>query len=177
MLKTVGVMGPSGRLTSEQRSDAFEIGKLVAQRGFVLVTGGLSGVMEVASAGAKNAGGLVLGICPVGDKQFVNEYVDIAVMTSMGGGRNYMNILSSDVVIAIGCNRSAGTLSEIAFSLQSATPLMVMRPPLAMRQFLESFNAAGQARFGESADDVGTFLTEAFAELEERARRAERARG
>ena len=158
MYKTVGVMGPSGKLTITQRRDAFGVGQMVARRGFALITGGLGGVMEAASASAKSEGGLVIGICPIGEKKLVNSFVDVAIMTDMGGGRNYMNILSSDAVIAIGCNRSAGTLSEIAFALQSAKPLMILRPPEKMQIFLESFAAPGRAAFGSSLEDVDEFL-------------------
>lgn len=169
MLKTVGVMGPSGKLSPKELTLAFQIGSVVARKGYVLITGGLGGIMEAASKGAKEAGGLVIGICPVANKELANQYVDVAVMTGMGGGRNYMNILSSDVVVAFGSNTSGGTLSEIAFSLQSNTPLMVVNSPPQMQAFLASFDAPGKAVFGETPDDVDAFIDRAFLDLAARA--------
>lgn len=166
MRMTVGVMGPSGALDNTQRLDAYEIGAAVAKRGLVLITGGMSGVMESASAGAKQAGGLVVGLCPGRDKADVNSYVDVAIMTSMGGGRNYMNILSSDIVVAIGSNTSAGTLSEIAFALQQAVPIMIMRPPMDMRHFLSTFDSPIGARFGDSVQEADAFIGECVAQIE-----------
>ena len=162
MLQTVGVMGPS-RADEQQLQDAYEIGRIIAELKHALITGGMAGIMEEASRGAKEAGGLVIGICPLNDKRFMNEYVDIGILTDMGSGRNYMNILSSDAVIAIGSNGSAGTLSEIAFAIQAGTkPLMIMRPPATMRAFFEDFETEQQICFGTSPEDVRTFLGECF---------------
>lgn len=92
---------------------AFEVGKLVAQRGGVLICGGLGGVMEAAARGAKQAGGLTIGILPGTDQGEANPYIDIVIVTGMGYARNALVALNSDSLIAVG--GEYGTLSEIAF--------------------------------------------------------------
>jgi hypothetical protein len=76
---------------------AEEVGKLLAQRGAVVVTGGLSGVMEAVSRGAKTAGGLVIGILPGFDKREANAYVDVAITTGMGWMRNTLVVRAADL--------------------------------------------------------------------------------
>ncbi len=58
---------------------AEEVGKLIAEKGGVLITGGLGGVMEAASKGAKEAGGTTVGILPDFSKEDANRYVDIPI--------------------------------------------------------------------------------------------------
>ena len=69
-----------------------EVGRLIAERKGIVVTGGLSGVMEAVSRGAKSAGGLVVGMLPGFDKRDANEYVDIAITTGMGWMRNTLTV-------------------------------------------------------------------------------------
>ncbi len=112
----IGVMGPGANPSPEDCENARELGKLVAQQGWVLLTGGRdAGVMDAASQGAKSAGGLVVGILPTADTKGMSDAVDIAIATDMGSARNNINVLSSDVVIA--CGIGAGTASEIALAL------------------------------------------------------------
>ena len=92
------------------------MGELVAKRGAVLICGGLEGVMEAASLGAKNAGGTTVGIIPSYEKKDANPYVQIVVATGMGHARNTIVAASSDALIAIG--GETGTLSEIALALK-----------------------------------------------------------
>src|SRR5258705_11184202 len=76
-----------------------EVGKLLAERGAVVVTGGLSGVMEAVSRGAKNAGGLGIGILPGVDKRDANPYVAAAITTGMGWMRNPLVVPAADARI------------------------------------------------------------------------------
>ena len=138
MKKIIGVMGASTASTKETKI-AYEIGKTVAKLGAVLLTGGMSGIMEASSKGAREENGLVLAICPTSKKEDLNSFVDIGVVTGMAGGRNYMNIKTSDIVVAVGSN-SAGTLSEIAFTLQSNKPLIIVNASASMKLFLLEFN-------------------------------------
>jgi uncharacterized protein (TIGR00725 family) len=80
-----------------------------------LITGGLGGVMEAASEGAKEAGGVTVGILP-GEKETANPFVTVAIGTGMGHGRNAIIVRSADVVIAL--PGLYGTLSEIALALK-----------------------------------------------------------
>src|SRR6266568_5065842 len=95
---------------------AEEVGKLLAERGAVVVTGGLSGVMEAVSRGAKNAGGLVIGILPGLDKRDANAYVDVAITTGMGWMRNTLTVRAADAVIMI--SGGIGTLNELTVAYQ-----------------------------------------------------------
>jgi uncharacterized protein (TIGR00725 family) len=96
--------------------EAEEAGRLIARGGAVLVSGWLGGVMEAASRGAKSAGGLTVGILPQDHNNAANEFVDVAVATGLGIGRNVIIARTADILIAIG--GEYGTLSEIAFALQ-----------------------------------------------------------
>jgi uncharacterized protein (TIGR00725 family) len=95
---------------------AEEVGRLVAERGGVLVSGGLSGVMEAASRGAKSGKGLVIGILPGFDKRDANPYVDIAITTGMGWMRNTLTVRAADAVIMI--SGGIGTLNELTVAYE-----------------------------------------------------------
>lgn len=102
--------------------EAEEVGRLIAGRGAILMCGGLKGVMEAASRGARFADGLTVGILPHDHKRNTNRYIDVPVATGLGIGRNVIIARSADAVIAIG--GEYGTLSEIAFSLQLGKPVI-----------------------------------------------------
>jgi uncharacterized protein (TIGR00725 family) len=88
-------------------------GKLIAEKGAILVCGGLSGVMEAAARGVKQAGGLSIGILPGNSPQDANPHIDIAIATGLGYTRNSLVVMNSDILIAI--DGRYGTLSEIAY--------------------------------------------------------------
>ncbi|MEO0077761.1 MAG: TIGR00725 family protein [candidate division WOR-3 bacterium] len=111
----VGVIG-QGECDEELARLAEEVGRGIARDGAVLVCGGMGGVMEAACRGAKQAGGLTIGILPGSDRSQANSFVDIAIATGMGEARNLAIIRTSDVLIAVG--GSYGTLSEIGFALK-----------------------------------------------------------
>ncbi len=121
MEKIIGVIGSSS--CNERLSCLAEkVGKLVAGKGFVLLTGGYGGIMEAASKGAKSVGGLTLGVLPSKNKTDANRYVDIAIATGIDIARNFIIAATSDGVIAVG--GAYGTLSEIAFALQLKKPVI-----------------------------------------------------
>ncbi len=101
---------------------AEEVGRLIAKKGAILITGGLGGVMEYASKGAKESGGLVIGILPGTDKRTANEYVDIPIVTGMNQARNIIIARTCDCAIAI--DGKYGTLSEIAYCLMFNVPII-----------------------------------------------------
>jgi uncharacterized protein (TIGR00725 family) len=117
----VGVVG-AGDADPETASAAEEVGRLIAERGGVVVCGGLTGVMEAACRGAKSAGGTTIGILPTEDRRHANPFVDVAVATGMGEMRNALIVRTVDVVIAVG--GEYGTLSEIAFALRIGRPVV-----------------------------------------------------
>lgn len=113
--KQIAVIG-GRRVERSLLDEAEEVGRLIARRGAVLVCGGLTGVMEAASRGARSEGGITIGILPQEHKREANEYIDIPIATGLGIGRNVIIARTADVLIAIG--GGYGTLSEIAFALQ-----------------------------------------------------------
>lgn len=118
--RIIAVIG--GRRASKAHlKEALAAGRLIARSGAVLMTGGLSGVMEAACKGAHLEGGLTIGILPGTDKHEANKYVDIPVVTGLGIGRNVIIARAADALIAIG--GQYGTLSEIAFALQLNKPV------------------------------------------------------
>jgi len=114
----IGVMGAGRYATAADCKEARELGRLVASKGWVLLSGGTAvGTMDAACQGAHDAGGLVVGVIAGADDSNMSQYVDVPIFTGMKGGRNFINALSSDVMIACG-SMAAGTLSEIALALR-----------------------------------------------------------
>ncbi len=100
---------------------AYRVGKLIADSGAALVCGGLTGVMEAACKGAREAGGTTIGILPGLLIDDANPYVDIPIATGLGHGRNLIIIDTASALIAV--SGKYGTLSEIGFALQSDKPV------------------------------------------------------
>lgn len=125
MRKTViGVMGGSGA-SEGACAAARRLGSLIAGEGWVLLNGGRArGIMDAAAAGARENGGLTMGILPGDTMDGVSEHLDIAVLTGMGSARNVINVLTSDLVVA--CPGGAGTLSEIALALKSGRKVVLL---------------------------------------------------
>ena len=118
-------MGPGEQATATDLQNAYELGKLIAQQGWVLLTGGRNvGVMDAANQGAKSANGLTVGILPGNNTNDVSESVDLAIVTDLGNARNNINVLSADVVIA--CGMSAGTAAEIALALKANKKVILL---------------------------------------------------
>jgi uncharacterized protein (TIGR00725 family) len=112
----VAVLGP-GDASAEEESLAAEVGRLLGERGAVVVCGGLGGVMEAVCRGAREAGGTSVGILSGADRSAANGYVDVALATGMGEMRNALVAGCADVLIAVG--GEFGTLSEIALGLKA----------------------------------------------------------
>lgn len=114
----VAVVG-AGECSDEERGAAEEIGRVLAEKGAILISGGMTGVMEASCRGAVSSGGIAVGILPgTGDG---NPYLSVRVKTGMAHARNYLVVESADAVIAVG--GGYGTLSEIAFALKAGKPV------------------------------------------------------
>ena len=112
----IGVIG--GNKVGEQiAKQAYTVGRLIAEKGAILLCGGLGGVMEAACKGAFEAGGTTIGILPGQKKSDANPYVKIAIPTGLGTARNFVIAQAGDVFIAI--DGAYGTLSEIALALHA----------------------------------------------------------
>ena len=117
MKKIIGIMGP-GNAKEEDLENSYKIGKYCAENGYATLTGGLNkGVMNEALRGAQENGGLTIGILPIDDRSQFSEYIDIPIVTTMRSGRNYINILSSDIIVA--CGMEAGTSSEVSMAIKA----------------------------------------------------------
>ena len=120
MARQVSIIG-SG---AEWEAAAEEIGRLLAERGCTVVTGGLGEVMAAAHRGAKAAGGTTIAILPGERHDAANEWADHVVVTGVGHGRNLAVAASGDAVIAVG--GSWGTLAEIAFAKVLGRPVIAL---------------------------------------------------
>jgi uncharacterized protein (TIGR00725 family) len=110
----------------EGEARAEEVGRLLAERGCTVVTGGLGEVMAAAARGAKAAGGTTIGILPGERLADANEWIDHAVATGIGHARNLAVVASGDAVIAVG--GSWGTLAEIGFARRLGRPVVILEP-------------------------------------------------
>lgn len=117
----IGVIG-ANQCSKEIENLAEEVGREIAGRGFILLCGGLGGVMEAAARGAKEEGGITVGILPGPDPKEANRFIDVKIATNMGHARNIILVHSSHAIIAIG--GEYGTLSEIAIALKLGKPLV-----------------------------------------------------
>ncbi len=119
----IAVVGP-GEAPARELQLACGVGRLLADRGAVVVTGGLGGVMAAACEGASVMGGTSIGLLPGTDRAAANSFVSIPVATGLGEGRNVLVVQTADVVVAIG--RSPGTLSEIALASRQGKPVVLL---------------------------------------------------
>ena len=119
--RTIAVIG-AGACDEETAALARQAGRLLARSGCILVSGGLGGVMEAASEGARAAGGTVVGILPGADPGDANPHVTVAIATGMGDARNAIIANTAAGFLAIA--GAYGTLSEIAFALKRNKPVV-----------------------------------------------------
>lgn len=117
----VAVIG-AGDATGKEYEQARDVGRLVAKRGGIVVCGGLSGVMEAAARGAKEASGVAIGILPDEDRGRANAYLTYSLATGARQARNLAVVCSGDVIIAVG--GEYGTLSEVGLALKIGRPVI-----------------------------------------------------
>lgn len=120
----VGVMGGT-EADPRTAQHAYDIGRLIAEHGWLLLSGGRpTGVMGASARGCREAGGLSVGVLFDQEREEASEHLDIVIPTGMGAARNVINVLASDVVVA--CRGSGGTLSEIALALRFERPVVLL---------------------------------------------------
>ncbi|MDQ0372436.1 TIGR00725 family protein [Cellulomonas humilata] len=139
----VGVVGPS---SADQREldDAESLGQGLAQRGHVVVCGGLGGVMAAVSRGAAQSGGVVVGLLPGTDRSAANPHVTVTIPTGLGELRNALLVRSCDVVVSVG--GSWGTLSEVALAVRTGVPVVALRGwPLPGDPAMHAVDSVGEA--------------------------------
>lgn len=100
---------------------AIETGRLLGERGYTIVCGGLGGVMEAVCRGATEVDAETIGILPDEDRTAANEWVTTPIATGLGNARIVLVVRNGDAIIAIdGCT---GTLSEIGHALDFDRPV------------------------------------------------------
>jgi uncharacterized protein (TIGR00725 family) len=137
----IGVVG-AGSCSDEVAELARQVGSEIARRGAVLVCGGLGGVMQEAARGAKEQGGLTVGILPGPNVTDANSYVDVAIATNMGHARNAIIVETAQALIAVA--GGYGTLAEIALALKAGKPVVALRPQFEILG-IERADTAGTA--------------------------------
>ncbi len=118
----ISVIGSGDEISPQIAKIANEVGREIASRGAVLICGGLGGVMAEAAKGAKENGGLTIGILPGEDPGNANPFIDITLPTGLGFARNVLVAYSGDAVIAV--SGRLGTLSEISYALLKKKPVI-----------------------------------------------------
>lgn len=121
----IGLVG-AGTCSPEIAEMASEVGREIARKGAVLVCGGLTGVMEAGARGAKEIGGVTLGVLPGPNKSDANEFIDFPIATDMGQARNAIIVHTADVLISVA--GEYGTLSEIAMALKIGKGVVALAP-------------------------------------------------
>lgn len=131
----VGIMGPGDYADIKTIAKAHQLGQLVAQEHWVVLSGGRdSGVMKAVNEGAKQIeGSITVGILPSKESK-VSPDVDIVIVTDMHNARNNINVLSSDVVVTCGTG-GAGTVSEIALALKAEKTIIMLDADSMMQKF------------------------------------------
>lgn len=122
---------------------AKELGREIVRQGGILVTGATTGFPLWAAMGAKEAGGISIGLSPASsEKEHVEvyglplDYLDIIVYTGFGySGRNLLLTRASDGVI-VGCGR-IGTMNEFTIAFEDHKPLGVLRGAWDMDEVIE----------------------------------------
>lgn len=120
----IGVMG-GHRVPESVIASAYELGTLIARRGWILLNGGRNvGVMAASARGAREAGGLVIGILPGKTNRGASPDLTVSIPTGLGDGRNLINVYASDAVVA--CYGALGTLSEVVFAVKHNKPVVLL---------------------------------------------------
>ncbi len=156
--KQVVVIGSGG--DNSYDNEAEKIGRFIAQKGWVLISGGRGGIMEAASRGASAENGIIIGILPDSGTNSANKYCNIVIPTGIGYARNMTNVLSGDVIIAIG--GKSGTLSELAYAWQFGKPIILCAFAEGWSERLSSTpidDRGGEVYAAKKIEDVFEYLS------------------
>lgn len=118
---------------SDVLKKAEELGKEIAEHGIVLVTGATTGFPFSAAKGAKEAGGISIGLSPASSERdhidrynLPLDYLDLIIFTGFGyAGRNLLLTRSADAII-VGCGRM-GTINEFTIAFEDNKPIGVLQ--------------------------------------------------
>lgn len=155
-LRTISVIG-GAQVSPQSYQLAVELGREIAKRNFVLITGGRTGVMEAVSKGLHEEGGLSIGILPGEFKQEANKFINIAIPTGLGEARNIIVVRAGDGVIAM--EGGWGTISELAFARILQKPVVVLRGDGRWTELLNTARFREIPRVETSAQAVQQIVT------------------
>lgn len=155
MRTCIGVMGSGENGDAALLQMARDLGQAIAANGWVLINGGRgSGVMDASALGARTGGGLVIGILPDEGLARASRHLDVAIRTGMGDGRDNINVLSSDIVIAM--RGGAGTIAEVALALKAGRTVIALDWDLG--PLFEHFRRVGKLLEASTIDDALTLV-------------------
>jgi uncharacterized protein (TIGR00725 family) len=123
-VRYVAVVGPGAEASDAECAHARLAGRLLAEAGVVVVTGGLGGVMAAAAEGVREAGGISLGLLPGADRAGAGAAHTLTVPTGLGELRNGLVVRAADAVLCLG--GSWGTLSEVALAVRTGVPVVAV---------------------------------------------------
>lgn len=153
----IAVVGPGEGAPRDAVADATIAGRLIAERGWIVLCGGrAAGVMAAAAQGAKEAGGISIGILPDATRADVAPDLTIALPTGLGEARNAVLVTAADAVIACGMN--PGTASEVALALRARKPTVLVRSPTVAAHFFEELGRGGQFHLAGDAEAAVAWL-------------------
>ena len=160
LFKKIAVCGSNEVTSNIVNSMSEQIGFEIGKRGGILLCGGLGGVMESASRGAKKSNGITVGILPTLNKTDSNSFTDIIIPTSLGKLRNFFIVNLADVVIGIA--GSWGTLSELSMAMNLNKKVILLANTGGVVDLLinSEFKISSNTFF--TAKDVNTAIDEAF---------------
>lgn len=154
----IGVMG-GGTADPGDTKAAYRLGSLIAEQGWVLLNGGRNaGVMNASAKGARENGGLTIGILPDDNPRMASPFIQIPILTGMGHARNCINVLSSHAVVA--CRGGSGTISEVALALKSNRPVILMN--FNIKDIFEHYLKTGLLFWVETPEEVIATIKQIF---------------
>ena len=149
----IAVIGPGDDAPAAATADALAVGRLIAERGWVLLCGGrAAGVMDAAARGARDAGGPSIGILPGTDRHDASLHLTIALPTGLGEARNAVLVTAADGVVA--CGMSPGTASELALALRGRKPTVLVRPSDEVAAFFTSLGGERELEVASTPDEA-----------------------
>jgi len=156
----IGVMGPGEGAGRQDLVWAAALGRAIATQGWVTLSGGReAGVMAAVTQAAAAAGGLTVGILPGRDGSACASGLHLPIATGMGNGRNNINVLASDLIVAFISRPGPGTVSEIALALKAGKPLILLGGTPHDDAFYQRL-AAGKYRRASDVNHVMALLDE-----------------
>ena len=155
----IGVMG-GGVADPRDEEAAYRLGSLIAEQGWILLNGGRNaGVMAASAKGARENGGVTVGILPDDNPHAASPFIQIPILTGMGNARNCINVLSSHAVVA--CRGGTGTISEVALALKSGRPVILMN--FHIKEIFDRYLKKEMLFWTETPEEVISTIKQIFA--------------